>query len=135
MKPMVISTHEWVYPDVFEYASAREDICLHAPRGGYAAVQILIPGTKAGQKIEVSTCIMPEKLEKFKMIDVRVQYNTGMTLTEYILQKRLIKVAELVRNGAGIERAAGDAGFHNYSHFYKEFVKHKGTSPRKYFKK
>lgn len=60
---------------------------------------------------------------------------TGMTLTEYILQKRLIKVAELVRNGAGIERAAGDAGFHNYSHFYKEFVKHKGTSPRKYFKK
>lgn len=61
--------------------------------------------------------------------------STGMTLTEYILQKRLIKVAELVRNGAGIEQAANEAGFHNYSHFYKEFVKRKGTSPRKYFKK
>lgn len=59
--------------------------------------------------------------------------NTGMTLTEYILQKRLMKVIALVRSGTGIERAAFQAGFRNYSHFYKEFVKHKNISPQKYF--
>ena len=59
--------------------------------------------------------------------------NTGMTLTEYILQKRLMKVISLVRSGTGIEKAAFQAGFRNYSHFYKEFVKHKNISPQKYF--
>ena len=59
--------------------------------------------------------------------------NTGMTLTEYILQKRLIKVASLVRNGSGIEHAAFDAGFRNYSHFYKEFRRHYHISPREYY--
>lgn len=59
--------------------------------------------------------------------------STGMTLTEYVLQKRLIRVSELVRSGAGIEQAALNAGFHNYSHFYKEFIKHKGMPPRQYF--
>lgn len=59
--------------------------------------------------------------------------NTGMTLTEYILQKRLMKVITLVRSGIGIEKAAFQAGFRNYSHFYKEFMKHKNISPQKYF--
>ena len=59
--------------------------------------------------------------------------NTGMTLTEYIILKRLIKVSGFVRDGAGIEEAAFRAGFHNYSHFYKEFVKYNHVSPRQYF--
>lgn len=59
--------------------------------------------------------------------------NTGMTLTEYIIVKRLIRVNGLVREGKGIEEAAFDAGFRNYSHFYKEFLKYHHISPRKYF--
>jgi len=61
------------------------------------------------------------------------QQNTGMTLTEYIIAKRLIKVCCLVRDGAGIEEAAFHVGFRNYSHFYKEFLKYYHISPRKYF--
>lgn len=61
--------------------------------------------------------------------------STGMTLTEYIIQKRLLRVAELVRGGAGIETAAAEAGFQTYSHFYKAFVRQKGMSPRQYFQK
>ena len=61
--------------------------------------------------------------------------STGMTLTEYILQKRLLRVAELVHGGAGIETAAAEAGFQTYSHFYKAFVRQKGMSPRQYFQK
>ena len=58
---------------------------------------------------------------------------TGMTLTEYIIQKRLIRVSELVLGGAKIEQAALAAGFRNYSHFYKMFTKYRGTSPKQYF--
>jgi len=59
--------------------------------------------------------------------------STGMTLTEYIIHKRLLRVVELVRSGAGIESAAAEAGFQTYSHFYKAFVRQKGISPRHYF--
>lgn len=59
--------------------------------------------------------------------------NTGMSLAGYILQKRLTKVISLVRNGVGIEHAAYQAGFKTYANFYKEFKKHKGISPQKYF--
>ena len=57
----------------------------------------------------------------------------GMTLTEYILQKRLMMVSALVRNGKSISEAAQAAGFGSYSHFYKEFVKRKRISPCKYY--
>ncbi len=59
---------------------------------------------------------------------------TGMTLTEYIIYKRLMCVMSLVRSGEGIENAAYKAGFHTYSHFYKEFKKRYATSPKKYFR-
>lgn len=58
--------------------------------------------------------------------------NTGMTLTEYIIYKRLMRVISLVRTGEGIEIAAYQAGFHTYSHFYKEFKKRYNTSPKEY---
>ena len=60
--------------------------------------------------------------------------STGLTLTEYIIRKRLIQAAQLIRSGEGIERAAASAGFHTYSHFYKEFVRRNGQSPKQYFK-
>ncbi|MBR5266175.1 MAG: helix-turn-helix transcriptional regulator [Clostridia bacterium] len=60
---------------------------------------------------------------------------TGMTVTEYITQKRLIRVSELVSEGSKIESAAISAGFHNYTNFYKAFIKYKGVSPKQYFTK
>lgn len=63
----------------------------------------------------------------------KFQLYTGMTLTEYIITKRLMNVISLVRNGEGIETAAYNSGFNTYSHFYKEFVKHFNFSPREYF--
>lgn len=59
--------------------------------------------------------------------------NTGLTLTEYILHTRLLKVNALVRQGMGITKASEMAGFRNYSQFYKEFKKHKQISPREYY--
>lgn len=71
-------------------------------------------------------------VSRYQMTEI-FQQNTGMTLTEYIILKRLIKVSALVRDGAGIEAAAFQAGFRTYSHFYKEFMKYNHISPRKYY--
>ena len=61
------------------------------------------------------------------------RHSTGMTLTEYILRKRLMQATALIRNGEGIETAAYRSGFHTYSHFYKMFKKHYHLSPKAYF--
>ena len=61
--------------------------------------------------------------------------NVGMTLTEYIVRKRLSKVISLVIGGEGIEAAAYKVGFHSYPNFYKKFVKYYKMSPQSFFKK
>ena len=71
-------------------------------------------------------------ISRYQLTEV-FRRNTGMTLTEYILQKRLMQVTALVRGGAGLESAVYNAGFRSYSHFYKEFVKRHNTSPRNYY--
>lgn len=58
--------------------------------------------------------------------------NTGMTLTEYIIHKRLMQALLYARSGEGLENAAYRAGFHTYSHFYKEFKKRYHVSPKEY---
>lgn len=70
-------------------------------------------------------------LSRYQLSEV-FRRHTGMTLTEYIIHKRLMRVISLVRAGEGIETAAYQAGFHTYSHFYKEFKKRYNTSPKKY---
>jgi len=71
-------------------------------------------------------------VSRYQLSEVFVR-NTGMSLTEYIIRKRLNRVVLLVNQGSGIEEAAYSAGFHTYSHFYKEFVKYYKKSPRNFF--
>lgn len=55
---------------------------------------------------------------------------TGLTVQEYIRRKRLTKVRELRQDGLSISDAAAQAGFHDYSSFYRAYQKEYGTSPR-----
>jgi AraC-like DNA-binding protein len=71
-------------------------------------------------------------VSRYQLAEVFVR-NMGMPLTEYIIRKRLNRTIFLVREGAGIEESAYNAGFHTYSHFYKEFVKYYKKSPRAFF--
>jgi len=73
------------------------------------------------------------KVSRYQLGVVFPRY-TGMTLTEYVVQKRLIRVAELVMKGGKIENAAIKSGFQNYSYFYKAFIKYRGVSPKEYFR-
>lgn len=73
-------------------------------------------------------------VSRYQLTEVFIR-NMGMSLTEYIIRKRLNRAIFLIREGAGIEESAYNAGFRTYSHFYKEFVKYYKKSPRAFFEK
>lgn len=55
---------------------------------------------------------------------------TGYTITSYINHKRLIYVKDLYKNGIGLSTASAEAGFSNYSAFYKACIKETSMSPK-----
>ena len=55
---------------------------------------------------------------------------TGLTVHEYIRRKRLTRVRELRSQGLRINDAALEAGFNDYSSFYRAFQKEYGMPPR-----
>ena len=54
---------------------------------------------------------------------------TGSTVHQYVRQKRLLYAARLIREGVPAVRAAGDAGFNDYSVFHRAFRSSFGISP------
>ena len=46
---------------------------------------------------------------------------TGSTVHGYIRQKRLLKAAQLIREGAPVTKAAAECGFNDYSAFHRAF--------------
>lgn len=59
---------------------------------------------------------------------------TGYTLHNYILQKRLAKAATLIKKGLQIMYVSEQCGFQDYSSFVRAFKKSFGLSPKQYFK-
>lgn len=56
--------------------------------------------------------------------------NTGYTLSQYINHKRILLVRELHAGGQSLLEASTNAGFNNYSHFYRMYVKKTGMTPK-----
>ena len=56
--------------------------------------------------------------------------NTGYTLSQYINHKRILLVRELHMQGQSLLEASTNAGFNNYSHFYRQYVKKTGMTPK-----
>ncbi|MCI1945771.1 AraC family transcriptional regulator [Clostridium luticellarii] len=59
---------------------------------------------------------------------------TGYTIHNYILQKRLIMSNLLIKKGKSIMEACLESGFNDYSNFSRAFKKMFGLSPREYYK-
>jgi AraC-like DNA-binding protein len=59
---------------------------------------------------------------------------TGYTLHNYILQKRLSKAATLIKKGLQIANVSDQCGFKDYSSFVRAFKKFFGLSPKQYYK-
>lgn len=56
--------------------------------------------------------------------------HTGLSVHQYIVQKRLAYAFDRIRDGQGIVETAHQAGFGDYSAFLKAFRKQYGCSPR-----
>lgn len=55
---------------------------------------------------------------------------TGLTVNKYITYKRILLVRELYSKGVSLTDASVEAGFGNYSNFYKMYYRETGSSPR-----
>jgi AraC-like DNA-binding protein/mannose-6-phosphate isomerase-like protein (cupin superfamily) len=59
---------------------------------------------------------------------------TGYTVHNYVLKKRLIKSAQLIKKGAQVTETCALCGFGDYSNFERAFRKEFGLSPKGYYK-
>lgn len=66
-------------------------------------------------------------MHKFKI-------QTGYTIHNYIIQKRLIKAKELIKKGISITDVCIRCGFNDYSNFIRMFKKEFNVSPKGYYK-
>jgi len=64
----------------------------------------------------------------------RFKAETGVTVHQYVTQKRLFLAARLLRSGTPAVRAAEECGFEDYSTFVRAFKKAFGKTPREYIK-
>jgi AraC-like DNA-binding protein len=62
-------------------------------------------------------------MHKFKNV-------AGCTAHSYILQKRLMLAADLIKSGTAVTEACEDSGFSDYTAFLKAFKKMFGTTPK-----
>jgi len=56
----------------------------------------------------------------------------GITVHQYVRQKRLLYAADAIRRGTPVQKAALEAGFNDYSAFLRAFQSAYGKSPREW---
>ncbi|WP_312431465.1 AraC family transcriptional regulator [Lacrimispora sp.] len=56
----------------------------------------------------------------------------GISLSEYIMQRRIDMAKHLIDNGSPLTKACMDAGFCDYANFSRSFKAQQGCSPKKY---
>lgn len=79
---------------------------------------------KMSQALHLSESHLSRSFKKFM----------GLTLQDYITNKRIDKAVELLKDGASVQDAAYASGYENYAHFIRSFKKNMGLSPGKFRK-
>ena len=59
---------------------------------------------------------------------------TGSSVTQYIIQSRVVKARELLRSGLSVQRVSEIVGFQSAAHFIRTFASVTGISPKRYAK-
>lgn len=71
-------------------------------------------------------------ISKYYICKIFKKY-TGYTINSYITNKRITQTEFLIRSGLSITEACIEAGFSDYSSFYRAFTGKYGKSPKKSF--
>lgn len=90
---------------------------------------ILYINENLGKQITLDELAEKFFIDKFHLCRI-FKKSTGYTLNQYINYKRLLLVRELHAKGQSLLEASTNAGFNNYSHFYRMYVKENGTPPK-----
>ena len=69
-----------------------------------------------------------------KYISSQFKRNTGLSLREYIFDKRIEHSKKLLMKGKSVSEASLMSGFNDYSNFIRSFTKKTGISPGHYMK-
>lgn len=64
----------------------------------------------------------------------KFKQETGSTIYDYVIKKRLAMAKILIRKGMPISQIYQECGFNDYSSFERAFKKNIGISPREYSK-
>jgi AraC-like DNA-binding protein len=62
----------------------------------------------------------------------RFRAQTGYSVHQYVLEKRLLAAAALLRAGTPAQQAGLRCGFQDYSAFYRAFKRQFGVPPRQF---
>lgn len=83
----------------------------------------------------VNFSLMAEKLG-ISLGSLREEFrrHTGLTLREYLLERKIVNAKTLLKNGASVTEACFASGFNDYANFIRSFKKKEGISPGKYSK-
>ena len=78
-----------------------------------------------------------QTLSEYANLSVKSLYQffkqeTGFPLGQYIKERRIIKAKTLLNAGASAAEAAAEAGFKDYSVFYRSFLRETGMTPKQY---
>lgn len=76
MKYTVVDSSEFTYPDIWEYASSSGKADVFAPRGGYAAFQLLLDGLPEDGAVDVSAEGFTPEL--YSLYPVYIEANPGL---------------------------------------------------------
>lgn len=64
-------------------------------------------------------------------LNLKFKKATGTTVWDYILTKRLMNAHIKIMNGKSVRTVFQESGFHDYSSFYRRYVRKFGVSPAK----
>lgn len=82
---------------------------------------------------DLSYRVLAEKVHiSVKSLYQYFRQETGFPLGQYIRQRRIIKAKTLLNAGTPAAEAATEAGFRDYSAFYRSFLRETGMNPREY---
>jgi AraC-like DNA-binding protein len=84
---------------------------------------------------ELSIDVIADKLylNKYYLMH-KFKTETGYTIHNYIVQKRLLRASSLIKEGIPTYEVFLESGFGDYSSFVRAFKKQFGLSPKKYYK-